>query len=213
MVRAFFVVASPGLLVRMYRGKSRWCMVADVWVRLADVSGIVQKRPVAGCCFRGDNSRGSRVCELTFQPQPVENKRRVRESEPQSALVAEPALIGCAASGVDDELHFNFTQATVRWQTSIFLTLQFPLFRCFVWRQFFLRFTNKHIVFSISTWLRSPGHRIYNLQRKHVCRLVLSSCMPDSPSAQVIRYLQRYLENPNLELSREERQRQSGPSL
>ena len=66
MVRAFFVVASPGLLVRMYRGKSRWCIVADVWIKLADVSGIVQKCPVAGCCFWGDNSRGSRVCELTF---------------------------------------------------------------------------------------------------------------------------------------------------
>jgi hypothetical protein len=46
--------------------------------------------------------------------------------------VAEPALIGCAAGGVDDELHFNFTQATVPVQTSIFLTLQSPSFRCFV---------------------------------------------------------------------------------
>ena len=78
MVTAFFVVASPGLLVRMYHGKSRWCMVADVWNKLADVSGAEQMRLVAGYCAQGDNSRGSRVCEVDLLTSPVENKRIVR---------------------------------------------------------------------------------------------------------------------------------------
>ena len=47
------MVASPGLLVRMYRGKSRWCMIADVWNKLLDVSGVEQKSPVAGYCAQG----------------------------------------------------------------------------------------------------------------------------------------------------------------
>jgi hypothetical protein len=51
--------------------------------------------------------------------------------KPQSALVAEPALIGCAAGGVDDELHvhFDFAGATVLVQTSIFFSLHFLLIR------------------------------------------------------------------------------------
>jgi hypothetical protein len=47
--------------------------------------------------------------------------------KPQSALVAEPALIGCAAGGVDDELHFDFAEARVLVKTSIFFSLQFLL--------------------------------------------------------------------------------------
>ena len=79
MVRAFFVVASPGLLVRMYRGKSRWYMGADVWIKLVDVSGVEQKGPVAGYCAQSDNRGGSRVCRVDLLTSPVENKRRVRE--------------------------------------------------------------------------------------------------------------------------------------
>lgn len=79
MVRVvFFVVASPGLLFRMYRGKCCWRMIADVWKKLLDVSRGEQKRPVAVDCFQGDNSRGSRVCEVDLLTSPVENKRRVR---------------------------------------------------------------------------------------------------------------------------------------
>ena len=77
-VVVFFVVASPGLLFRMYRGKCCWRMSADVWMKLLDVSGGEQKRPVAGYWVKGDNSRGSRVCEVDLLTSPVENKRIVR---------------------------------------------------------------------------------------------------------------------------------------
>ena len=83
---------------------------------------------MAGDWVKGDNSRGSRVCEVDLLTLPVENKRRVR-GEPQSAPVAESALIGCAARGVDDELHFNFARAVVAVQTSIFFSLTFTLIR------------------------------------------------------------------------------------
>jgi hypothetical protein len=60
---------------------------------------------------------------------PVENKRtaedRAREPGPKRE-VAQLALIGCAAGGVDDALHFNLTQAIVMVQTSMFFCLHFP---------------------------------------------------------------------------------------